>query len=341
LGFPTAIAIDRGGNVFIADNSPPGASASPPPSCQVREVSAATGIITAVTGSGLPGKNLDSDGRPITFCVGIALNSRGDVYVSGDGLVRRFVPATGEFRAFAGTGKPGPLGDGGPARSASLSYPAGLAVDTNDNLYVADSQDHRIRRVDGEGIITTVAGDGTPGFSGDGGLAIRAQLQSPQGVALDQRGTIYIADTDNYVVRAVSPTDGIIRTVAGARPGESIRSTSRPWWLCSAMRGVIPVDAHGAAGQALLCRVFAVKVGASGDLWVADHRLLQIAAPSQTIATITRSPDSITPEQRQGQIKEVPVVDALMDAQDLVPLPNGDVLILDGGLRLVRLLTKR
>jgi hypothetical protein len=85
LGFPTAIAVDPSGNVFIADNSPPSASASPPPSCQVRKVSVAAGIITAVTGSGVPGRNLDSDGRPITFCVGIALNSRGEVFVSVTG----------------------------------------------------------------------------------------------------------------------------------------------------------------------------------------------------------------------------------------------------------------
>jgi DNA-binding beta-propeller fold protein YncE len=110
------------------------------------------------------------------------------------------------------------LGDGGPATSAGLNYPQGIAVDSAGNILIADSQDHRIRKVTPDGIITTVAGSsplpGPGGFSGDGGPALNAQLNYPTDVAVDRTGNLYIADSSNNRIRKVSP-DGIISTIAG------------------------------------------------------------------------------------------------------------------------------
>jgi len=120
----------------------------------------------------------------------------------------------------AGTGVKGFWGDNGPATSAQLFSPSGLAFDALGNLYIADSGNHRIRKVTPQGVITTVAGNGTPGFSGDGSPATSAQLNSPKGLAVDRLGTVYIADTGNGRVRRVS-TLGLIHTVAGIGPSAS------------------------------------------------------------------------------------------------------------------------
>jgi hypothetical protein len=106
----------------------------------------------------------------------------------------------------------GPGGDGGAATNASLSDPNGVAIDASGNLYVADTADHRIRKVSTNGIITTVAGDGTPGYSGDGLVATNAELYYPEGVAVDTFGNLFIADSSNNRIREVG-TNGIISTV--------------------------------------------------------------------------------------------------------------------------------
>src|SRR5207247_45886 len=108
------------------------------------------------------------------------------------------------------------LGDGGAATSASLNFPTGVALDASGNLYIADTDNHRIRKVAAAtGIITTVAGNGSLGFAGDGGAATSALLKSPTGVALDASGNLYIADQVNHRIRTVGAATGIITTVAG------------------------------------------------------------------------------------------------------------------------------
>src|SRR5580698_2636127 len=106
------------------------------------------------------------------------------------------------------------VGDGGPATSAILLQAEGLAADVNGNLYIADSVDHRVRKVTPDGVIHTVAGTGVRGFAGDGGLATAAQLNSPYGLACDVKGNVYIADLGNARVRRIAP-DGTIATIAG------------------------------------------------------------------------------------------------------------------------------
>jgi trimeric autotransporter adhesin len=121
---------------------------------------------------------------------------------------------TDVISTLAGTGKAGFGGDGGPATAAELHGPYGVAIDAGD-IYVSDSQNHRVRRIDPDGIITTVAGTGAPGWSGDGGSARRAELNVPAGLALDGKGNLYIADQRNNRVRRVDAATGVIATVAG------------------------------------------------------------------------------------------------------------------------------
>jgi trimeric autotransporter adhesin len=116
--------------------------------------------------------------------------------------------------AFAGTGKPGDAGDGGPALAAQFVNPRGMAFDAAGNLYIVDENAARIRKVSRAGIVTTIAGDGTPGFAGDGGPALAAKLRDPRGLAIDSAGNLYFADNGNFRIRRIDTT-GNISTIAG------------------------------------------------------------------------------------------------------------------------------
>jgi len=232
LGNPSAVALDGSGNVFIADAD----------NLRVRKVSA-NGIITTVAGNGTAG--FSGDGGPATkaqfqrgafylwnFFGGIAVDRSGNLFIADTGNQRvRKVSPDGIITTIAGNGattgeqiftKGVFAGDGGPATAASLSLPTSVAVDAGGNLFVADYFNYRIRKVSSSGIITTVAGNGTPGFSGDGGPATSASLASTYvgayGVAVDSSGNLFIADTGNSRIRKVF-TDGIITTVAGGGTG--------------------------------------------------------------------------------------------------------------------------
>jgi uncharacterized protein (TIGR03437 family) len=149
----------------------------------------------------------------ILFPGGMALDSTGNVYVSGGHQVVK-VSTTGVLTTVAGTGFGGYSGDNGPAVSAQLNNPAGIAVDRLGNVFIADYGNHRIRKVDTSGIITAVAGNGTPAYLGDNRAATSASLYNPSGVAVDNAGNVYIADTSNAAVRKVD-TSGVITTIAG------------------------------------------------------------------------------------------------------------------------------
>ena len=177
------------------------------------------GTIVAVAGTG--DSDYTGDGGLATAATlndpfDVALDADGNVYIAdNDNNAIRKVDGDGIITTVAGdsTGGSGSTGDGGPAVGARLNNPYGVAVDPAGNLYIADSFNHRIRKVDTDGNITTVAG-GSNGYSGDGGPATDAELDTPYGVALDGAGNLYISDTYNHVIRMVD-TDGIITTVAG------------------------------------------------------------------------------------------------------------------------------
>ena len=178
----------------------------------------AQGIISTIAGNGSAG--FSGDGGPATQAgLGgperVVVDSAGNVYFSSirNNRIRRITPE-GIIDTIAGAGGHGYSGDGGPAAQATLNQPYGLALDAAGNLYIADSENNRIRRMTPEGIIRTVAGNGVGGYSGDGGAATEAALNYPIGVAVDAVGNVYVADTENNRIRKVTP-DGMIRTVAG------------------------------------------------------------------------------------------------------------------------------
>jgi hypothetical protein len=222
LYHPGGSAVDAKGDVFIADSG----------DNVVREVTAA-GVIRRVAGTGIAGLGIAGPfGFPAALSSldhpqNVAVNAAGDVFVA-DTYNNRVVKVTpqGQVVTVAGDGVAGYSGDGRLAAFAELNSPTGVAVDAHGNLYIADSANNVIRRVDAKtGIITTVAGDyaadkandGLGGFSGDGGPAAGAQLDDPQGVAVDGAGDLFIADTFNNAIREVTPA-GTITTVVNAAP---------------------------------------------------------------------------------------------------------------------------
>ena len=261
-----SIALDGEGNLYIADSV----------RALVLKVDTA-GTITIVAGRvNLSGNS--GDGGPGTDArlagpTGVAVDREGNLYIVDLPSRRvRKVDSSGIITTVAGTGEKGFSGDGGPAISAQLS-PGAVAVDRAGNLYIADSTNHRIRKVDTSGIITTVAGNGDVGFSGDGGPAISAQLDTPEGVAVDRAGNLYISDSRNHRVRRVDAS-GIIITVAGTG------ATGR-------FNGGFSGD-DGPATSAQLYGPQGLAVDGAGDLYIADrnnHRIRRVDA-SGTITTV-------------------------------------------------------
>jgi sugar lactone lactonase YvrE len=202
---PNGLAADSVGNFFIADTY----------NNRIRKVDT-NGIMTTVAGGSTAG--FAGDGGPATNarlyrCYGMAVDGTRNLFIADTYNHRiRKVDTNGLITTVAGSANPGFSGDGGAATNARLYYPYGITVDTDGNLFIADKSNYRIRKVDTNGIITTVAGKSNSGFSGDGGAATNASLNSPQGVALDGAGNLSIADYNR--VRKVDAY-GMITTVAG------------------------------------------------------------------------------------------------------------------------------
>ena len=208
LLYPQAVAVDSVGNIYIADAN----------NERIRKVSFSTGVITTVAGNGTRG--FSGDGSAATAAEinigyasggGLAVDSAGNIYIAdfGNYRVRKVTASTGIISTIAGNGTWGFSGDGGPATSAEISHPAGLAFDLAGNLYIADFGNDRIRRVTDGGTITTVVGNGRYGYSGDGGPAISAELWVAADVVVDSNGNLYIADQANNRIRAVGGTNSL------------------------------------------------------------------------------------------------------------------------------------
>lgn len=205
---PTGIASDASGNLFVVDTN----------NHRIRKILAGGGGITTVAGTGTPGFNGDGPGfaTQLSNPLGARMDIvSGNLYFADANNNRiRALTAAGDVTTVAGAGTPGYGGDGGPATSATLTSPNGVALIPGGGYLIVDTGNSVIRKVDSAGNITTVAGTGTMGFSGDGGPAVSAQLNLPRGVVVDCTGQFYVSEPLNSRIRRVD-TSGIITTVAG------------------------------------------------------------------------------------------------------------------------------
>jgi sugar lactone lactonase YvrE len=264
LVLPSAIVFDSSGDLYFAETA----------NHVIRRVDT-TGAITTIAGSGAQG--FSGDAGPATAATldspqGLALDSANNLYIADthNHRIRKLNLTTGTLTTIAGTGTPGFSGDNALATTAQLNLPTALAFDTNGNLYLADTGNHRIRKISATGIITTIAGTGTQGFSGDAGPATSATIDSPTGLALDAANDLYLADTHNHRVRRIDAATGIITTIAGiGTPSFSGDST--------------------AATSATLALPHGLTIDANGNLYLADtanHRIRRIDAATGIITTV-------------------------------------------------------
>jgi sugar lactone lactonase YvrE len=211
LNWANDMTMDASGSYYIADES----------NERVREVNGLTGVITTVAGNGAKGYNGDSiqatDAR-LNLLSGVVVDNSGNLYIADrfNNRVRKVVLSTGIITTYAGNGTASYSGDGGPATAAELNGPITAGIDTAGNLFIADYNNHRIRKIDAlTGIITTVAGNGIGSYSGDGGAATAAELNGPYYVRVDAVGNMIISDDNNNRIRRVDAITGIITTIAG------------------------------------------------------------------------------------------------------------------------------
>ena len=266
LNGPRAVALDPSGNLYIADTQ----------NQRVLKLDAA-GILKTIAGTGTAGYRAAQEGRParqaqLDSPSGVAVDAAGNVYIAdyNNQRVRRIDAVTSIITTVAGTGDAGYMAsqDGGPATAAELNHPGGIAVDGTGNLYIADTDNHRIRKVDASTRkITTVAGSGTAGYSvrDEGTSALRAALNAPCGVAIDAHGNLYIADYSNNRIRKVTATTNIITTLAG-----------------NGIAGYIASEDGGAATSARLDKPRGVAVDGAGNVFISDYnnsRVRKVAAP--------------------------------------------------------------
>lgn len=190
---------------------------------EINENEVISPTIENIAGNGTPdfsGDNGNANEAELNYPRDLDFDSNGNIYISDRGNNRiRKIDLNGIITTVAGSSARGYSGDGGLAINAQIHLPLGIKIDSNDNIYFIDNNNHCVRKIDGNGIITTIAGNGTSDFSGDGGLAINASLSYPQDLTIDSAGNIYILDTDNRRIRKID-ANGIISTIAGnGNPG--------------------------------------------------------------------------------------------------------------------------
>jgi sugar lactone lactonase YvrE len=199
LNQPNGVAVDNAGNVYIADTL----------NHKIRKITVATGVITTIAGNnsaGFAGDNGPSTSSVLNQPSGLVLDSASNLYIAdtGNNRIRKITAATGVITTVAGNGSQSSSGDGGAATSASIASPHAVGVDSLLNLYIPD-YGGRVRKVSVSGLITTIAGNGTQGYSGDNGPATNAQLNQPWGIAVDGSGNVFVSDIGNQSVRVLNP----------------------------------------------------------------------------------------------------------------------------------------
>ncbi len=273
ISSPDSLVVDAAGNLYIADAS----------SAVIREVVKSTGTITTVAGSGVSGYHGDGGlaiYANISTPAGLALDADGNLYFSdqSNNVVREVVKSTGTMITVAGNGHAGYSGDGGLATAAQLKNPAALAIDGAGNIYIADAYNSVVRMLSkATGTISTVAGTGTSGYSGDTGAATKAQLNTPFGLALDHSGHLYISDFGNQAVRLLNTNTGTISTYAGVQNHHGYNNDGIP------------------AQNAWLFYPSALAVDASDNLYIADFGNSRIRKVEQATGLISTLAGTGTP----------------------------------------------
>jgi uncharacterized protein (TIGR03437 family) len=328
LDYPLRVTVDSKGNFFIADYL----------TFVIRAVTASTGVINTIVGCEDPCTTtttfgFSGDGGPgeqaeISDVHGLAIDSTGNLYIADTNNARiRILNPAGVINTFAGisdvNGNPvhGYTGDGGPAHSAALSQPAGVAVDPSGNVYIAVYGNYTVRRVDTKGNITTFAGTGAPGYSGDGGPANKAALAQPYAVAADSAGNIYVSDLGNTNIRQIT-TDGNIHTIVSNVSADSIAvdaadsiyfsdsvtNTIRKILSDGTQFAIAGIPGSpgfsgdgGVATSAQLNQPHGVAVDSSGNVYVADsgNQVIRLLSPAASSISVVNAAGgnavSITP----------------------------------------------
>lgn len=256
LNNPTGVAVYKTQSLYIADRS----------NHRIRKIDLATGNITTIAGTGVAG--FSGDGSAATAAqlnnpTSVIVDNSGNIYITdlSNHRIRKITIATGNINTIAGTGTAGFSGDGAAATAAQINSPAGIALDTSGNIYITDQGNQRVRKITiAIGNISTIAGTGTAGFSGDSAAATIAQLNNPSGIAVDISGDVYVSDQSNQRIRAISIVSGNINTIAGT--------------------GIAGFSGDG--GSALLAQLNApsgISIDKKGDILLADrsnHRLRKL-----------------------------------------------------------------
>lgn len=251
------IAVDASGNLYVGDFG----------NQRVRKITP-EGIVGTLAGDGSPGfVNAAGASSEFNGPAGVAADAAGNVYVADYSNNRiRKITAGGAVSTLAGNGTSGFSGDGGPATAAAFHSPVGVAADASGNIYVADINNLRIRKITSAGIVSTLAGNGNPGFSGDGGPGTAAEFKYPYGIAADAAGNLYVGDEENNRIRKITPA-GVVSTFAGDGNAGYINAT-------------------GAAAE--FNTPTGIAVDASGNVYVADrgnNRIRKIT-PTGVVSTL-------------------------------------------------------